>query len=85
MQRSGFHASSRFVAEQMTRVVSYPFYMMIGRIARTASNIIKYVLLISEIGSWVYVYICILLHVNFSVRYQMYIDICHFFIFVLQT
>ena len=35
----------------MTRVFSYPFYMIIGRITRTVSTIIKYVLLISEIGS----------------------------------
>ena len=39
------------VAEQMTPVVSYPSYMMIGRITRTESTIIKYVLLISENAS----------------------------------
>ena len=61
IQRSGFHVSSGLIAEQMTRIVSY---MMIGRITRTASTIIKYVLLnwqwllISEIGSCIiYVYI----------------------------
>ena len=48
IQRSGFHASSGLIAEQMTLVVSY---MMIGHIARTVSTIIKYVSLISEIGS----------------------------------
>ena len=45
------------IAEQTTQVVSIPFYMMIGRITRTVSIcnyvIIKYVLLISEIGSCV--------------------------------
>ena len=35
----------------MTRVVSYPSYLKIGRITRTVSTIIKYVLLISEIDS----------------------------------
>ena len=37
----------------MTRVASYTFYMMIDHIYRTVSTILKYVLLISEIGSCV--------------------------------
>ena len=73
MQRSGFHASSGLKAEQMTRVVSY---VMIGRINRTVSTIIKYVLLISEIGSCV-------IYILFGCMYFVS-DICHSFAFVLQ-
>ena len=72
IQRSGFHASSDLIAEQMTRVVSY---MMIGRITRTVSTIIKYVLLISEIGSCV-IYVYIAWMYEFCVRYMPFLCIC---------
>ena len=72
IQRSGFHASSGLIAEQMTRVVSY---MMIACITRTVSTIIKYVLLISEIGSCV-IYVYIVWMYEFCVRYMPFLCIC---------